>query len=89
MAEIWSRYALKAIVGVIEQGARSIEVKPAAFDAFNRALDEQNRKIVWETFGKGFYYLTGSGRSVVNTPWPNATVREMLFEPDLAEFDIN
>lgn len=88
MAEIWTRYALKAIVHVIESGARSIEVRKDAFRAFNEELDAENKKLVWETYGKGFYYLTDQGRSVVNTPWRGADIHAMLYAPDFAEFEI-
>lgn len=89
MAELWTRYALKAIVHVIEEGADTIEVKHEAFEAFNRRLEVQNRKVIWERFGKGFYYLTKSGRSVVNTPWPGADIHAMLYEPDYTEYDVS
>ncbi len=88
MTEIWSRYALKAIVHVIEKGARVIEVTPEAYRTSNEKLDEQNKKVVWETYGKGFYYLTESGRSVVNSPYRCADVHAMLFEPDYEEFEV-
>lgn len=88
MAEIWTRYTLKAIVRVIETGARSIEVRDDAFRDFNRRLEEQNKNVIWETYGKGFYYLTQTGRSVVNTPWRCADIHSMLYEPNFDEFDI-
>lgn len=86
MAEVWTRYALKAIVHVIESGARSIECTSEAFDRYNAALDEENSKLLWETYGQGFYYLTEQGRSFVNSPWPGADYHAMLFEPDYDDF---
>ncbi|MGE4430327.1 MAG: flavin-containing monooxygenase [Sphingobium sp.] len=88
MAEMWTRYALKAIVHVIEQGARSIEVTREAFDMFNERLDAQNSKLLWETHGKGFYYLTEEGRSVVNSPWRVADIHDMLYAPDFSEYRV-
>lgn len=88
MSEIWSRYALKAIVHVIEQGARSIECTREAYDSYNVNLDSANKKVLWETFGKGFYYLTEQGRSVVNSPWRGEDYHAMLFEPDFRQFKI-
>ncbi len=86
MAEIWTRYALKSIVHVLESGQRSIEVTQAAFEKSNAALDAENKKVLWEAHGKGFYYLTDSGRSVVNSPFRCISVHEMLYEPDYDEF---
>jgi 4-hydroxyacetophenone monooxygenase len=88
MAELWARYSLKAIVKVIEDGARAIEVREEAYEAFNRRLEKQNKKLIWERFGKGFYYLSKGGRSIVNTPWRGAEIHAMLYEPDFAEYDI-
>jgi 4-hydroxyacetophenone monooxygenase len=88
MSEIWARYALKAIVSVLERGAKSIECKPEAYDAYNVRLDEANKRVIWETYGKGFYYLTDAGRSVVNSPWRGTDYHAMLYEPDLSQFDI-
>ncbi|MEY2926081.1 MAG: hypothetical protein RL367_558 [Pseudomonadota bacterium] len=89
MSEAWSRYALKAIVKVIESGARSIEVRPEAFDAYNDRVDAENKRITWETYGKGFYYLTDQGRSVVNSPWRGATYHALLREPDFGDYLVN
>jgi 4-hydroxyacetophenone monooxygenase len=86
MSEAWSRYALKAIVKVIESGARTIEVRPESFEAYNVRLDAENKRITWETFGKGFYYLTDEGRSVVNSPWRGAYYHALLREPDFGDY---
>lgn len=86
MAEMWTRYALKAIVHVIENDSTSIEVTQAAFNDFNKRLDAQNKKLLWESYGKGFYYLTQEGRSVVNSPWPVSELHDMLYAPDIGEY---
>jgi 4-hydroxyacetophenone monooxygenase len=88
MTEIWTRYALKAIVHVIENNAHAIEVTPEAYRASNERLDQQNKKVLWETYGKGFYYLTEAGRSVVNSPYRCADMHAMLYEPNYEEFKI-
>jgi 4-hydroxyacetophenone monooxygenase len=88
MAELWTRYALKAIVQVIERGAHTIEVTHAAFDASNAQLDAANKAVIWESHGKGFYYLTEQGRSVVNSPFRVVDVYRMLLSPDPADFEV-
>ncbi|CAN5203483.1 NAD(P)/FAD-dependent oxidoreductase [soil metagenome] len=88
MAELWTRYALKAITHVIEAKAASIEVTDEAYRASNTRLDVENKKVIWEALGKGFYYLTDQGRSVVNSPYPTAEVHAMLYAPDLSEYTI-
>jgi 4-hydroxyacetophenone monooxygenase len=86
MTELWTRYALKAIVHVIESDARIIEVTEAAYEISNENLDRQNKKILWETYGKGFYYLTDKGRSVTNSPFSVADIFSMLYEPDYSQY---
>lgn len=86
MSEIWARYALKSIVHVIEQGFASIECTSQAYDRYNTRLDEANKLVIWEAFGKGFYYLTDQGRSCVNSPWRGVDYHAMLFEPDYNDY---
>jgi 4-hydroxyacetophenone monooxygenase len=87
-AEAWTRYALKAITRVVEHGKTSIECRQDAFDAYNERLDEANKSILWETHGRGFYYVSAEGRSVVNAPWRIAELYDMLFAPNLDHFSI-
>ncbi|MBN6731280.1 flavin-containing monooxygenase [Burkholderia multivorans] len=88
MSEMWSRYALKCIVHVIETGASSIECKEDAFAEYNERLDEANKKVIWEAYGKGFYYLTEEGRSVVNSPWRGPDYHAMLYQPDFGHYRV-
>ncbi len=88
LAECWSRYALKSIVKVIESKAKSIEVRQDAFEDYNARVDAKNKEIIWETHGKGFYYLTEEGRSVVNSPWSGPEYFAMLRTPEFADYDI-
>jgi 4-hydroxyacetophenone monooxygenase len=88
MSEIWSRYALEAIVHVIESGATSIECTTAAYDDYNAKLDQANKTTLWEAYGKGFYYLTAQGRSVVNSPWRGTAYHAMLHQPDYSHYSM-
>ena len=88
MAESWTRYTLKMIVRTIEHGGRAVEVRPTAFEAFNREVDAKTKELVWEKFGKGFYYLTAEGRSFINTPWRGAEIFARLRDPVFKDFEI-
>jgi 4-hydroxyacetophenone monooxygenase len=88
MAESWTRYALKAIVKVVESKAKAIEVTPEAFERYNQRMDAKTKELIWEQFGKGFYYLTSAGRSVVNTPFSGPEIFSMLRNPDFDDYEI-
>jgi 4-hydroxyacetophenone monooxygenase len=89
MAEVWSRYAMQAIVRVIEGGGKSIECRREAYVEYNKKLDAQAKTLLWETFGRGHYYLTAQGRSVVNSPWTVVDYQSLLAQPDLKDFDVH
>jgi 4-hydroxyacetophenone monooxygenase len=87
-AEAWTRYALKAILHVIENDKTSIECRQESFDEYNAELDAANKSILWETHGKGFYYVSPEGRSIVNAPWRIADLYDRLFAPNWDHFRV-
>jgi 4-hydroxyacetophenone monooxygenase len=89
MAEVWARYALQAIVQVIESGGKSIECRREAYLDYNKKLDAQADTLLWQTFGRGHYYLTAEGRSVVNSPWTVVDYQTLLAAPNLRDFDVH
>lgn len=86
VAEMWARYSLKAIVHVIESGKTSIECRESAYVRYNEALAQESKKLLWERYGKGFYYLTKEGRSVVNSPWSGPEYHDLLLHPKFEDF---
>ena len=88
VAEMWARYSLQAITDVIESGKTSIECRFDAYENYNTRMDEATSKLLWETHGKGFYYLTEAGRSVVNSPWASPDYHALLLQPDYRDFVI-
>jgi len=86
VAEMWARYSLKAIVHVIESCKTAIEPREDAFLRYNEALDQESKKLLWEHYGKGFYYLTKDGRSVVNSPWSGPEYHALLLQPRWEDF---
>jgi 4-hydroxyacetophenone monooxygenase len=67
--EIWTRYILEGIVGLIEGGNSSVEVRQEAFDEYNASVDEADAKVLWQQEGKGSYYLNAYGRNELNCPF--------------------
>lgn len=67
--EIWTRYILEGIVGLVESGQSSMEVRRDAFDTYNESVDEADKKVLWQREGKGSYYLNEFGRNELNCPF--------------------
>jgi 4-hydroxyacetophenone monooxygenase len=85
-AEIWARYALKAITSVIEAGKTSIECRQDVFERYNTRMDAGSRTSIWEREGKGGYYVTEKGRSLVNMPWRSVDYHAMVVAPRMQDF---
>jgi 4-hydroxyacetophenone monooxygenase len=86
-AEVWSRYAVKLIVKMIESGFNSVECKQEVYDDYNRRIDLANKEIIWEDQGQGGYYVNKHGRSSVNLPWRVEQYHAWMVEPDVNDFN--
>lgn len=86
--EIWTRYMADKIVRMLEMGAKSVELRQGAFDAYNASVDERARELLWETHGKGGYYVTAEGRSFVNQPWRNYEYHAAIVKSGMDDFII-
>ena len=84
--EIWTRYVADKIVRMIERGARSIDLRKEAFDVYNASVDERASALLWETDGKGSYYVTKEGRSIVNQPWRNYEYHAAIVKSGLEDY---
>jgi len=85
-AEMWARYTAKAIVHVIEEDKRSIEIKQDVFDTYNAALDLKAKDLLRNFEGKGSYHFNEFGRMVVNVPWLAEDYAAMIRTPNFDEF---
>jgi uncharacterized protein YegP (UPF0339 family) len=86
-AEIWARYAVKAVVWMIENDAKSMEVKKSVDDEYQARLDARNSTLIWESAGAG-YYVNEHGRQGVNMPWTTSEYHEMVITPNPADFNV-
>jgi 4-hydroxyacetophenone monooxygenase len=87
-SEIWGRYAISSIVWMIENEAKSMEVKQSVYNAYNDRLDVANKKLIWESEGRG-YFVNSHGRQAVNMPWTSDEYHEMVVKPDISDFNIS
>ncbi|KAG9529400.1 hypothetical protein KCU93_g3568, partial [Aureobasidium melanogenum] len=86
--EIWARYAVASIVGMIERGAVSMEVKEDTFQSYQKKLDAQNKKLLWESKGSS-YYVNEHGRQAVNMPWTTAEYHPMIAQPNFDDYKLD
>lgn len=87
-AEVWARYVCGAIVGMIEGGHRTIEVKREVHEAYNAKMDEAMRNLIWE-IGGASYYVNAHGRSGIFMPWETQDYHAMVKAADLDDFQLD
>lgn len=90
--EIWARYIAESAVKLIEDGTTRMSVREEAFQAYNEALDEASRSLIWLDEGTGKdenYYVNSSGRVQVNSPWRIQDYYEHLAHMRPEEYDFS
>lgn len=86
-AELWTKYILEKIVHQIENGNSRLEVKPEAFDAYNKGVDEEMPNLLWLKENNGGYYVNSFGRPDLTVPWDTYTYHKMLRDSGLEDFN--
>ncbi len=89
---IWSAYAAQCIVRAIEQGKSKVEVKEAAYERYNEALDAESKNLLImkeEGAPEKNYYVNEFGRLQVNVPWYGPEYHRMCTEIEWADIDIS
>lgn len=84
-SEVWSRYICSAIVGMIEKGHNSIEVRRDVFDRYNEGMDEAMKNLIWE-MGGASYYVNEHGRSGIFMPWETQDYHAMVERVNFDDF---
>jgi cation diffusion facilitator CzcD-associated flavoprotein CzcO len=82
MIEAQIRYVTEALKAMQAYGARALEVRRSAQEAYNRALQGQLDETVWNTGGCRAWYRDASGKNF--TLWPTHT---FTFRRQTARFD--
>ena len=67
--EAWARYVLSLIVATLNQGAKSVRVRPEPFKEFNEAINKRFDSLVWGVVPSGGYYINPQGRPGVHMPY--------------------
>ena len=89
MIESQIRHAVAAVTELRRSGARAIEVRAGAHEAFMAELHERQRRTVWATGGCSSWYIDEQGRDPTN--WPGYTLayrrRVARISPDVYALD--
>jgi 4-hydroxyacetophenone monooxygenase len=84
-SEIWSRYAAEGVVHLLENGARSFELRREVFDDYQSEVDAAHDNLIWqgEAPADKNYYVK-DGRQIVHWPFRNEQYYDRVssFDPD-------
>jgi 4-hydroxyacetophenone monooxygenase len=84
--EFQLRYTLQAIERLASGAAKSVEVRPGVFDAYNLELDAALNAMIWSHPGATNYFRNDAGRIVVNSPWKYIDYWRRTLHYDPAEY---
>ena len=88
--QIWSAYMAQCLCRMFEEGHAKVSVREDAFLAFNEKLDAEASGLAFLTDSGSVeknYYVDGSGRLLVNTPFEVADLYPMMERPDPEELE--
>lgn len=86
--ELWSRYSVRAIVKMIEQGITSMSVKPEVYEEFNKSLDDEMAKCIYADYGEISYYVNEHGRPGINSPWQPSVYFDWLSRTTMDDYNV-
>lgn len=86
--EVWSRYALRSIVSLVENGAKAMEVKRSVCDEYNTRVDEGDKETIFNHPGQHSYMQNDHGRLTISMPWLPRDYYGWVKEPDLSDYDL-
>lgn len=87
-SECQARYAVSAIVGMLEQKISAIDVRRPVHDAYMDAVDAEHRELVWAHPGMVPWYRNRKGRVAAALPWRLVDYRQMTLTPDFTEYHL-
>jgi 4-hydroxyacetophenone monooxygenase len=91
-ANLFAEGALNYVLGVLDllnrEGASTVEPRREAFEEYNRALDDNLRRMVWNHPKASSYYLNSKRRNTVSVPWRLVDYWWMMREPRRDDLDI-
>jgi 4-hydroxyacetophenone monooxygenase len=85
-SECQIKYVMEGIRELIESEAKSIECRPAPFEAYNAKVDHALEAMVWSHGGVTNWYKNKRGRVVLNSPWRLVDYRNMTEHLDTTDY---
>jgi len=86
LAECQTRYIVKVLRAMVEQGIAAVEIREDVHDAYNEDIDARLRQLVWSHPKVSTWYKNESGRIITNQPWRLVDYWKLTFEPKLSEY---
>lgn len=86
--EMQMRYVMDVQKKMVTQDLGAVECRQDVHDVYNERVDQAHANRVWTHPGMQTYYRNERGRSVVNSPYRNATFYEMMREVNLTDFNV-
>jgi 4-hydroxyacetophenone monooxygenase len=87
-SECGVRYILGCLRTLVAGGHRSMDVRPEVHDAFNEAVDAENRRMAWGWSDVNSWYKSESGRVAQNWPFTLLDYWQRTLAPDPAEYEL-
>ena len=87
--EVWTGYIAQCIVGMLENGRLSMEIRREAFVDYNDRLHEEAKTLIYLSENSALkknYYVNEFGRMQMNAPWNGEQYYQMCSRPDEADF---
>lgn len=81
-------YVLECLRLLVEAGQAALDCKPEVHDAYNRRVDEGNRRRVWGVSTVSSWYRNELGRSAQNWPFTLLEYWQQTRRPDLDDYEL-
>lgn len=88
-SECGVRYVLGLIEHILKNGARALDVKKAVHDAFNEAVDAENRRMAWGASDVNSWYKNDTGRVSQNWPFTLLEYWQRTKAPDPGDYELS
>ena len=87
-SECQARYAVGAIVRMLEDEIAAVDVRREVQDAYMARVDAEHRELVWNHPGMKPWYRNTKGRVAAAIPWRLVDYWKMTRAPDLDEYHV-
>lgn len=81
-------YVLGCVRALLASGARALEPRPEAHDAFNARIDAENLQMAWGVSTVNTWYKNATGRTAQNWPFSLLEYWQLTRTPDLDDYEV-